>query len=327
MALQRLPPTRLLSLPPAIRPLLLSPLASSPGPVSHLPTRSLTTTTSSVDPREVTHFNALASSWWDPHGPSRLLHLMNPLRHRFITSCLNSQADVPNLSNLHYLDVGCGGGIFAESAARLQGTASVTGIDPSPEVLAIAKAHMRRDPVLVENGRLRYLGIAIEELAERRGKELQRDVQGGEKGKGSSGKGAAAPVSTANTTQNGYDIVTLFEVLEHVSDPSAFLATLTSHVKPGGWLILSTIARTWTSWFTTKLMAEDVLRIVPRGTHEWAKYVNEDEVRSWFQGEGSRWETPRAMGVMYVPGVGWREVRGGEALGNYFFGVRRRKEG
>ncbi len=251
----------------------------------------------SVDANEVKHFNALASTWWDPHGPSRLLHLMNSLRHDFIRSCHASQSSPAPTSNLRYLDVGCGGGIFAESAARLPSTGCVTALDPSTEVLAVAKAHARRDPVLMQPGRLKYLNHSIEDLA--------------------------AP---GDAEKDGYDVVTLFEVLEHVSRPSEFLAQLLPHVKPGGWLVLSTIARTWTSWLTTKVVAEDVLRIVPRGTHDWGKYINEEEVREWFETKNG-WEGARAMGVMYVPGLGWRQVRGGEGWGNFFFGIRRSIKG
>jgi len=125
-----------------------------------------------------------------------------------------------------------------------------------------------------------------------------------------------------NEVSQQYDIVSLFEVIEHIDHPSSFLELVLPHVKPGGWLVMSTIARTWTSWLTTKLVAEDVLGVVPRGTHDWNKYINEEELRNWF-GRQFGWESPRAMGVVYVPGVGWREVQGSERLGNYFFGVRK----
>ena len=82
-------------------------------------------TQSSVNHEEVSHFNALASSWWDPNGSSRLLHLMNPLRHQFIRKCFSTQGAFPN-EKLKFLDIGCGGGIFAESAARLSNAKSVT---------------------------------------------------------------------------------------------------------------------------------------------------------------------------------------------------------
>lgn len=85
---------------------------------------------------------------------------------------------------------------------------------------------------------------------------------------------------------------------------------------------MSTIARTWTSWFTTKLIAEDVVGIVPPGTHDWNKYINEEELRGHFLGEKG-WNSPQVMGVIYVPGVGWKSVPGSEKAGNYFFGIRR----
>ncbi|OAQ98410.1 hypothetical protein LLEC1_07720 [Akanthomyces lecanii] len=243
---------------------------------------------SSVNPNEVEHFNALAADWWSPHGSSRLLHLMNPLRHDFIRACLASDDSASNAppTNLRYLDIGCGGGIFAESAARLPTTAHVTAIDPTPSVLAVAQAHAKRDPAL--RGKLEYQPTSIERLA---------------------------------VPEKPYDIVSLFEVIEHIDDPGAFLDRVRPFVRPGGWLVMSTIARTWMSWFTTNLVAEDLLRIVPPGTHDWNKYINEGELRGFFAGKG--WNSPKVMGVVYVPGLGWKEVRGSEKVGNYFFAVRR----
>ena len=243
----------------------------------------------SVDPTEVSHFDALASSWWDPHGPSRILHLMNPPRHAFVRACLASQPEPPP-SSLRYLDVGCGGGIFAESAARLPTTSHVTALDPSSEVLDIARAHAKRDPSL--RGKLQYTQGSIE--------------------------GLEMPTSE----ESQYDVVSVFEVVEHVDNPAEFLERCRPFVKPGGWLVLSTIARTWVSWFTTNLVAEDILGIVPKGTHSWDKYINEEELRACFDKVGG-WESPRCTGVVFVPGVGWKEVPGSEKLGNYFFAVRK----
>lgn len=215
---------------------------------------------------------------------------MNPLRHSFIRHCHSTQSDPPPTNGLRYLDIGCGGGIFAESAARLGGTGEVVAIDPSPEVLAIAKGHARRDPAL--KNRLTYLNTSIEGL----------------------------PIPSTPAEQ--FDILSLFEVIEHISSPADFLDTCVPFVKPGGWIVMSTIARTWTSWVTTKVVAEDLARIVPRGTHDWEKYVNESELRGYFLKEGG-WNSPQVRGVVYVPGVGWREVPGSEKLGNYFFAIRR----
>ncbi|GAB7342912.1 hypothetical protein MBLNU457_g1024t1 [Dothideomycetes sp. NU457] len=248
---------------------------------------------SSVNPTETSHFTALASSWWDPHGSSRILHLMNPLRHQFINRCRGSVAHSQDENEkLRYMDIGCGGGIFAESAARLSNTSSVTGVDPTPSVIDIAKAHARRDPLLLEPGRLTYLNKAIEDLP------------------------------LPKTPEEGVDVLTLFEVIEHIQSPSPFLQQCLQHVKPGGWFILSTISRTWTSWFTTKFMAEDVMRVVPRGTHDWSQYIDAKEMQTWARKQKG-WGDARTMGVVYVPGVGWKEITGSEDYGNYFFGIRR----
>ena len=276
----------------AIRPTMarsLSSLLGIPGQYR------LSSQSSSVNAAEVSHFNNLASTWWDPHGSSRLLHQMNPLRHDFVASCIESQPDPTSSNHRRYLDVGCGGGIFAESAARLPWTESVVGIDPSSQVISVAKAHARQDPLFLEPGRLEYQNKAVEDL----------------------------PVPRIPEEQ--FDIVSLFEVIEHINRPAPFLSSCLPFVKPGGWLILSTIARTWTSWLTTKFVAEEVVRLVPRGTHDWSKYVNEQELRKFFRAQDG-WGRDgglKSQGCMYVPAVGWRTVPGGEKLGNYFFGVRK----
>ncbi|EFX02584.1 3-demethylubiquinone-9 3-methyltransferase [Grosmannia clavigera kw1407] len=271
---------------------------------------SSSTTASSVSPEEVAHFNGLAAAWWDPHGSSRLLHQMNPLRHDFIRHCLGQEEPLPG----RILDVGCGGGIFAESAARLTSTTAVTAIDPSAEVLAVARTHARRDPVLQH--KLHYVQASIENMTA-----------------GSHGSPDAASPSSASlsSTTGPFDMVTTFEVVEHVAtDPGAFLAQCGRLLRPGGWLIGSTMARTWISWLTTIVAAEDVLGIVPHGTHDWAKYVNPDELAAHFApgtgaacSQGTTWETLTFQGVAYIPGLGWQVVPGSEELGNYFFGIRK----
>ena len=250
-----------------------------------------------MNPVEVSHFNALASTWWDAHGSSRLLHLMNPLRHDFISTCLSNQSTTIAPRSLRYLDIGCGGGIFAESAARLDHTASVTAIDPSLDVLNVAREHARTDPSLLQPNRLQYLHKSIEDL----------------------------PVPVASADQ--YDVVSLFEVIEHIEQPAPFLQACLPFVKPGGWMVMSTIARTLTSWVTTKLVAEDLLRMVPRGTHDWNQYINAEEMAAFFRKQNG-WAAPgsiKIMGCLYVPGVGWRTLPGAERLGNYFFAVQRDK--
>lgn len=282
-------------------------------------THNPSSSSSSVNADEISHFNALAATWWDPHGSSRALHLMNPLRHDFIQDCrstspyssftvitqdsnlspsagISTTHNTSNVQKLRYLDIGCGGGIFAESAARLPTTESVLAIDPSPGVLAIARSHAKKDPSL--SPKLTYLSSTIESL----------------------------PQFRPDAVEKKFDVVSCFEVIEHVDHPALFLDHVAQFVKPGGWLVMSTIARTWTSWFTTNFMAEDVLGIVPKGTHDWNKYINEYELRGYFEETQEKrrfWGRPRAMGVVYVPGMGWKEVPGSEKVGNYFLGVQR----
>jgi len=299
------------------------------------PSTSRWHSTSSVSPDELSHFSALASSWWDPMGPSRVLHLMNPLRHEFIASCLADspppaiQDPTSSTPNLHYLDVGCGGGIFAESLARTipldpsaasptpTRAASMTAVDPSPTLIQIAREHGRMDPTVdahLRSGKFRYLNTTLEDVLS----------------------------TTPETPQ--FDMVTLFEVIEHIdpttTTPQAFLANCLRALKPGGWLIGSTISRTFPSWILNQVIAEAPwpIGVVPRGTHEWSKFVNPPELKSWAQEglmraadtgvsrggpgvlEGMRW---KCVGTIYVPGFGWKIVPGSEDWGNYFWAVKK----
>ncbi|KAK5094966.1 Hexaprenyldihydroxybenzoate methyltransferase, mitochondrial [Lithohypha guttulata] len=233
---------------------------------------------------------------------------MNPLRHDFIQSCLRSASSAfPNSNDAQnpeatrkykYLDVGCGGGIFASSAARLPNTVSVTAIDPTSEVI-------------------KYLNCAIEEL------DSHIEGQGKE----------------------SFDFVTVFEVVEHIDKPAAFLRQALAHLKPGGWLIGSTIARHPMSYLTTKIVAEAPwpIGVVPPGTHDWNKYVNPSEVREWFAHEnhelhtrnvetsdnegrieaGDKYGVVRVEGCIYLPLLGWKWAGGTAEYGNFFFGVQK----
>jgi polyprenyldihydroxybenzoate methyltransferase / 3-demethylubiquinol 3-O-methyltransferase len=316
----------------------------------------------SVSADEVSHFSALASSWWDPMGPSRVLHLMNPLRHDFIASCLadshplgresseetksnhfvrdkHNHATATN-NGLRYLDVGCGGGIFAESLARTipidssskrtlttTNAASVLAIDPSSTLIRIARGHARTDPIVhahLCSGHFRYENTTVEELSSQSMKHEDR--------------------SSSSDDELSFDIITLFEVLEHVdpdtSSPLSFLVHCLQLLRPGGWLIGSTIARTLPSFLVHKVVAEAPwpVGVVPRGTHEWSKFVNADELKGWVeeglmrvQNEASRRSGSKALdgmrwkcaGVVYVPGLGWKMVDGGENWGNYFWAIRK----
>lgn len=333
-------------------PRLLARRVSSATPFSTSSAASTSPSASSVSPEELSHFASLASSWWDPVGPSRILHLMNPLRHQFISSCLTSHPPVTAASadGLRYLDIGCGGGIFAESLARTipaqtqasaaeselstssspeTRVAAVTAIDPSPVMIRIATQHARTDPLVwshLQSGRFNYRNTSLEQLV------AEAEVQP---------VSEAVPSAIEKNAQ--FDVITLFEVLEHV-DPtgsapasarhtlanpqSVFLHTALHLLRPGGWLVGSTIARSLNSWVIHSLLAEAPwpIGVVPRGTHDWHKFVNPNELREWMaRGGVADAEGIRFVGAVYVPGFGWRFVgsEGAEGLGNYFFAVRK----
>ncbi|KAL2835149.1 S-adenosyl-L-methionine-dependent methyltransferase [Aspergillus cavernicola] len=330
-----------------------------------LPRRSHSTTTSrstsSVSASEVSHFSSLASSWWDPMGPSRVLHLMNPLRHDFIASCLADGPPSPtpstagspaNPNTLHYLDVGCGGGIFAESLARtiplpnsnaesggtVTRAASITAIDPTTTLIQIARDHARKDPKVsahLNEGRFRYVNCTLEDVIAQTPNNITQ---------GSNPGGSGLELRR----KDGFDVVTLFEVLEHIDStasisPLSFLTDCLRLLKPGGWLVGSTIARTWPSFLVNQVIAEAPwpIGVVPKGTHEWRKFVNPDELEAWASEglmrssdlerdsvmrsgsealQGMQW---KCAGVVYFPGLGWKFVPGSESWGNYFWAVRR----
>lgn len=289
-------------------------------------------------------------------GPSRILHLMNPLRHEFIASCLADSAPagspVPQTSNpktaanLDYLDIGCGGGIFAESLARTipldraasaptpTRAASMTAIDPTTTLIQIARDHARMDPTVeahMRSGRFQYLNTTLEDV-----------LAGSTPASASASSAPASPSSPIGHQQ--FDMVTLFEVIEHIdpttTTPQAFLANCLRALKPGGWLIGSTISRTFPSWILNQVIAEAPwpIGVVPRGTHEWSKFVNPSELYSWAQEglmraadtnmtragpaalNGMRW---KCVGTIYVPGLGWKIVPGSEDWGNYFWAVKK----
>ncbi len=193
-----------------------------------------------ADPAELAKFSALAQSWWDPLGPSKPLHDLNPVRMRYIER-------IVALRGMRTLDVGCGGGILSESMARAG--ANVLGIDLAEEVLAVAKLHALEAEVQLE-----YLGVAAEEIA------LQRPA--------------------------AFDLVTCMEMLEHVPDPAATLAALAAAVKPGGDVIVSTLNRKPAAFAVAIVGAEYVAKILPRGTHEYLKFIRPSELARWARAAG-----------------------------------------
>lgn len=198
----------------------------------------MTESTLNIDPQEVAKFDALASRWWDKNGEFKPLHDINPLRLAYIDQ------RCAGLSGKNVLDIGCGGGILAESMA-LSG-AVVTAIDMAPAPLQVARMHLLESDAEVD-----YQQILAEELAEQ---------QPGQ-----------------------WDVVTCMELLEHVPEPASLIQACAQLVKPGGHVFLSTINRNPKAYLQIVIGAEYLLRMLPKGTHDYAKFIRPSELGRWLR--------------------------------------------
>ena len=206
-----------------------------------------------VDQSEITKFSALAHRWWDINSEFKPLHSINPLRLSWIKSFVD-------LNGKRVLDVGCGGGILAESLA--QSGAQTTGIDLSDKALKVAELHALESGVNVQ-----YLAISTEALAEMEAEQ--------------------------------YDVVTCMEMLEHVPDPSSVIQSCAKLVKPGGHVFFSTLNRSLKSYAFAIIGAEYLLRLLPKGTHEYAKFIKPSELVAFTRQAGL--ETIGIKGLSFNP--------------------------
>lgn len=240
----------------------------------------------SIDPAEVAKFSAMAADWWNPHGKFKPLHRFNPVRLKFIRETAASHFSIQKgalqpLEGLRLLDIGCGGGLVSEPMARLG--ASVTGVDASEANIKTALTHAGEQGLKIDY----RTGTAEGLLA------------------------SGEPL---------FDIVLNLEVVEHVADPSQFLADTARLVRPGGLMIVATLNRTAKALATAVIGAEYVLRWLPRGTHDWSKFVTPGEVETALTGAGMRPEA--AIGVSFSPLSGqWKLT--GDASVNYMIVARR----
>ncbi|XP_077576873.1 ubiquinone biosynthesis O-methyltransferase, mitochondrial [Stigmatopora nigra] len=239
-------------------------------------TRSVHHTT--VDPAELKRFQSLAVKWWNGNGEFKALHAMNDLRVPFIRdNLLNThKAQHPGkpLAGLRLLDVGCGGGLLTEPLGRLGAT--VLGIDPVEESIGTAQLHSSQDPDLAE--RVSYRACTLEDLS--------ADVAEGQKDQG----------------DVLFDAVIASEVVEHLADLETFIFCCSHVIKPGGSLFITTINQTNLSYALAIVAAEQILRIVPRGTHEWEKFISPVELERHLESNG--FSVQSVQGMMYNPITG-----------------------
>lgn len=233
----------------------------------------------SIDPAEAAFFGKLAEDWWDPQGSSAMLHRIMPIRMRYIrdAACAHFQrpcGDRRPLAGLRALDIGCGAGLVTEPLARMG--AQTTGLDAAAENVAAAKIHAAATGLAIA-----YRSGAVEDLA---------------------AEGAQ------------FDLVTCLEVVEHVADRAVFFASLAALLAPGGLLIVSTPNRTAASWAVLIAGAEVMLRSIPRGAHDWNRFVRPYELTAELAAAGLRLREVR--GLSWRPGQGF--VLGSDVSVDYF---------
>jgi 2-polyprenyl-6-hydroxyphenyl methylase / 3-demethylubiquinone-9 3-methyltransferase len=203
----------------------------------------MSATTDTVDPGEVAKFEAMAAEWWDPNGKFKPLHMLNPCRLDYITAQIAAEhgrdlTQPTPFKGLRILDIGCGGGLLSEPMARLG--AEVVGADAAPGNIPVAQLHAEQSGLAID-----YRHTTAEALA----------AQGEQ-----------------------FDAVLNMEVVEHVADPLAYLTACHDLLKPGGVMVCSTINRNPKSYMVAIFGAEVIMRWLPRGTHEWEKFITPDEL-------------------------------------------------
>ena len=228
-----------------------------------------------ADPQELAKFSDLAHKWWDPESEFRPLHQINPLRLDWIDQ-------LAAIKGKNVVDVGCGGGILAESMARRG--AKVLGVDLADKPLKVAQLHAMEAGV----ANLDYRSISAEDLA------------------------AEQPAQ--------FDVVTCMEMLEHVPDPSSIIRACADMVKPGGWVFFSTLNRNPKSFLFAIVGAEYLLKLLPKGTHEFARFIRPAELARWTR--EARLDTVQYKGLEYNPLTRLYKLSGDTSV-NYMVACRK----
>ena len=240
------------------------PTSSSPAPGDSAPRSQ---TASSIDPAEIAKFQAMARDWWDPQGKFKPLHMLNPTRLDYVTAQIAAQfgrdlAAPMPFQGLSLLDIGCGGGLMAEPMARLGAT--VTGADAAEGNIAVARLHASEQDLAIDYRATTAEALAAEGLR--------------------------------------FDVVMALEIVEHVADPAQFVATCRDLLAPGGMLIASTLNRTAKSFAAAIVGAEWIMRWLPRGTHDWRRFITPDELSGMAEAAGLR--VVDRCGMVFNP-LGW----------------------
>lgn len=222
----------------------------------------------SVDPAEVAKFEAMADDWWDPDGKFKPLHMLQPCRLDYITAQIAADfgrdpATDRPFEGLRLVDIGCGGGLLCEPMARLG--AAVTGIDAAERNIPVARVHAARSGLSID-----YRHTTAEALA---------------------------------AAEDKFDVVLAMEVVEHVADPAVFLAACARLLRPGGLMVTSTLNRNAKSYALGIIGAEYVMRWLPRGTHDWRRFLTPDELGALLRKAGL--EPVDRKGFVFDP-MRWR---------------------
>ncbi|PCD76404.1 bifunctional 2-polyprenyl-6-hydroxyphenol methylase/3-demethylubiquinol 3-O-methyltransferase UbiG [Pseudothioclava arenosa] len=226
--------------------------------------------TNTIDPAEVAKFEAMAAEWWDPTGKFKPLHLMNPVRLDYITQQIAAQfgrdLKAPQpFKGLRLLDIGCGGGLLSEPMARLG--AEVVGADAAPRNIPVAQLHAEQSGLEID-----YRNCAAEDIA---------------------------------ATDERFDVVLAMEIIEHVADTQGFTDTCAELLKPGGLMVMSTLNRNPKSFMAAIVGAEWVMRWLPKGTHEWSKFITPDELYALIRNAGL--DAVDRKGMVFNPlTFGWK---------------------
>lgn len=224
----------------------------------------MNTARTTVDAAEIERFSALAAEWWNPKGKFAVLHRFNPVRIAYIREQVTARLSRDPMTRrpfegLDLLDIGCGGGLLSEPMTRLG--ARVTGIDPTEKNIGTASVHAEEVGLDID-----YRAVTAEALAE---------------------------------TGARFDVILNMEVVEHVADPPLFLSTCAAMLKPGGLMVVATISRTLKSFGLAIIGAEYVLGWLPRGTHQWEKFITPEELEDELKRSGL--DVAGLTGVVYNP--------------------------